>query len=1046
MDIEKELQNVLKLSPFRNHYKNDDNFLKLLSKITTKVTTKYNLKVEDLKSVIHEFENHYHKSCLNFERKNDVNYKKDNINLYCCNSSSITNKKKSLEEIFESKQVDFGIIHEVNTQKPPKIKGYHRFNCLSNKKFHGTVIYVNDRFKGSVAKISDEKFEDEMVHLIVKNVTPTLNIIGVYLEVERGDRERTERVWSHLTVKINSIIERGESISLLGDMNRPMNSLRKSFGTKLLEDWLQTETVALLNDKNIPTRYDPATGKGSVLDLGIISKDIIKNVTNFEVDSYKNWTPFSFKKIGPDSFDKKPSDHCAIMLSMNVTSVKQTYRKKPVINYKNPQGWEKYKDVSNKYAGKIMEAIRDIDDINKLERELELINTDIMIDSFGITWETQGKTKRQKKRESKQIRQLYKEQQVELDEMLSEGYNTKDLNAKIYKLKQMISGPKIKAQEPMCIKDPVTGELITDYEAIKETTLNHATKILIKNDIRDKDKQEHAEKVKNHKRIMDNENIAEWELDRMTYKKVLKRIKEKDKKMFDPLNKAGDLYKEAIRMYMSKIIDNENIPWEFSKTVLIPIWKKKGSALDLNMMRYVHMKSWQAKLCEALVTETMKDDIVKACPKIQIGGIPKSMSVEHLVTVKTWMAMKEQKKENGIFQVFDMAKFFDKESLLDAMYTLDKKGKISNKTYRLWHQLNEDARISVKTSVGETRSKKVKNSLGQGTFGAALVSTLNIGCAIEDTFIGRPSTSIGFVNLNSLVLQDDVNKMNDSLPQARIGCNKIDEILKRKQLSVNYDKSKYLIIGSEKYRKEVLKEVKDSPMMMGNVEIGHSEKEKYLGDFIHEKGIVESISATIKARTNGLISKCDEIIKICESPIMGGTGNSLAAIKLFEAQIIPALLHNCESWLGINQIHLSDLQEFQDKFIRKLLWLPQSTPKAILHWDVDMKLMKWRIAERKLKFVSKIMARENSNITKRVLMSEVLMEDMQKVTIKGLAYECKSLSEELGIPNVVFNKVNKSTIKQATEAIDKKEKRIDMENSKKVGDRLPDNPKDNKIS
>ena len=245
---------------------------------------------------------------------------------------------------------------------------------------------------------------------------------------------------------------------------------------------------------------------------------------------------------------------------MNVTSVKQTYRKKPVINYKNPQGWEKYKDVSNKYAGKIMEAIRDIDDINKLERELELINTDIMIDSFGITWETQGKTKRQKKRESKQIRQLYKEQQVELDEMLSEGYNTKDLNAKIYKLKQMISGPKIKAQEPMCIKDPVTGELITDYEAIKETTLNHATKILIKNDIRDKDKQEHAEKVKNHKRIMDNENIAEWELDRMTYKKVLKRIKEKGKKMFDPLNKAGDLYKEAIRMYMSKIIDNENIP------------------------------------------------------------------------------------------------------------------------------------------------------------------------------------------------------------------------------------------------------------------------------------------------------------------------------------------------------------------------------------------------------------------------------------------------------------------------------------------------------
>ena len=60
--------------------------------------------------------------------------------------------------------------------------------------------------------------------------------------------------------------------------------------------------------------------------------------------------------------------------------------------------------------------------------------------------------------------------------------------------------------------------------------------------------------------------------------------------------------------------------------------------------------------------------------------------------------------------------------------------------------------------------------------------------------------------------------------------------------------------------------------------------------------------------------------------MMGGTGNSLAALKLFEAQIIPALLHICKNWLGINQIHLSNLQDFQDKFIRKLLRLPQSTP------------------------------------------------------------------------------------------------------------------------
>ena len=84
MDIENELQNVLKESPFRNHYKNDDNFLKLLSKITSKVTAKCNLKVEDLKNVIYEFEKIYHKSCLKFEMKNDVKYKKQKRIILIC--------------------------------------------------------------------------------------------------------------------------------------------------------------------------------------------------------------------------------------------------------------------------------------------------------------------------------------------------------------------------------------------------------------------------------------------------------------------------------------------------------------------------------------------------------------------------------------------------------------------------------------------------------------------------------------------------------------------------------------------------------------------------------------------------------------------------------------------------------------------------------------------------------------------------------------------------------------------------------------------------
>ena len=93
---------------------------------------------------------------------------------------------------------------------------------------------------------------------------------------------------------------------------------------------------------------------------------------------------------------------------------------------------------------------------------------------------------------------------------------------------------------------------------------------------------------------------------------------------------------------MKKLIELEGVPSSFLKTSLTQIWKKKGSALELNNMRLFHMRQLRSKLLEALITEVMKDDIVNATPKMQLGGMPGSSSVEHLVTLKTWMKLKEQ--------------------------------------------------------------------------------------------------------------------------------------------------------------------------------------------------------------------------------------------------------------------------------------------------------------------------------------------------------------------------------------------------------------------
>ena len=182
----------------------------------------------------------------------------------------------------------------------------------------------------------------------------------------------------------------------------------------------------------------------------------------------------------------------------------------------------------------------------------------------------------------------------------------------------------------------------------------------------------------------------------------------------------------------------------------------------------------------------------------------------------------------------------------------------------------------------------------------------------------------------------------------------------------------------------------------------------------------------------------NDIVTLADAPMMGSDGSSRAAIRLFEAQVIPALLFNCESWIGITETQINELQGFQDKFIRKLMHLPVSTPKALLHWDSGMEMMKWRIAKRKLLFLKKIMAKEDSNLCKRSLLNEAILN------IKGLGHECKALSITLGLPDLrdKYDTVTRGNIERAIMEQGEITTKTEVEASRKVGDRTSNDPRD----
>ena len=76
--------------------------------------------------------------------------------------------------------------------------------------------------------------------------------------------------------------------------------------------------------------------------------------------------------------------------------------------------------------------------------------------------------------------------------------------------------------------------------------------------------------------------------------------------------------------------------------------------------------------------------------------------------------------------------------------------------YRMWLKLNNRARISILTQVGETDGPIVINGIGQT---AALASSINIGTAVDDIRKGEVTANIGKMPLNSLIFKDDIAKM-----------------------------------------------------------------------------------------------------------------------------------------------------------------------------------------------------------------------------------------------------------------------------------------------
>ena len=155
--------------------------------------------------------------------------------------------------------------------------------------------------------------------------------------------------------------------------------------------------------------------------------------------------------------------------------------------------------------------------------------------------------------------------------------------------------------------------------------------------------------------------------------------------------------------------------------------------------------------------------------------------------------------------------------------------------------------------------------LRTGIGGAALASQANLDKGITTIFKG--STDLvyyGTVPVSPLIYQDDVLSLAETVIAARASLQKVNSVMKQKRLTLNKDKTAYILFGQQEKQDQIREALKLEPLICGSFEVQEKQFDKYLGEIFHSDGLSRSALETIRARTGKIKAVSFEIRAIIE--------------------------------------------------------------------------------------------------------------------------------------------------------------------------------------
>ena len=245
---------------------------------------------------------------------------------------------------------------------------------------------------------------------------------------------------------------------------------------------------------------------------------------------------------------------------------------------------------------------------------------------------------------------------------------------------------------------------------------------------------------------------------------------------------------------------------------------------------------------------------------------------------------------------------------------------------------------------------------------------------------------------------DDVALFHEHQEQLQEMLNTTQEVAQRFRIKFGKEKSQIININNKE----------PPPYKLGEMELDMTNKYKYLGMVINNKGTMEdhitSIKGKVEASTQTIlnIAGYNNFNKIQMEIIW----------KLVNTCIIPIVTYAAEAWIP-TQKEIKDLQKIVDNVIKRILNAPITTPSESIRLETGIESIETAIDRKQIMYYHKVRNNTNDSNVQRI-MTDRNNEWAKKLSVKLNKYNITE-QEIMGTSKNQFKKTLNKKINDVTE-------------------------------